>query len=283
MKPFLTCSPLPHPLHRNAIRPLHQQPHRRWIWAIYAALKPSKIVRERQLPDLGVEGFDVDRRRTPLGLFRPEHPGSPFEERRLPGRDLVRMDVELLRQLGQRLLALDGGQSHLCFESRAVIPARSSRHRLSCSRAILAALRQKLHSSACPNLLNQLCSTWSKIVIHSERSPRSHDQRPVRASAAGATPSTGHAAPGTPCTRRGGPAATPRPGTGARPASTLVHGSVRLASEAGWRSGAAPPTIPGLLPCRSRPMPPTATASRGSGTGSPTGPSTTPPCCSGGA
>src|SRR4051794_4066340 len=66
------------------------------------------------------------------------------------------MDVELLRQLGQRLLALDGGQSHLCFESRAVIPARSSRHRLSCSRAILAALRQKLHSSACPNLLSQL-------------------------------------------------------------------------------------------------------------------------------
>src|SRR3954447_11368387 len=160
MKPFLTCSPLPHPLHRNAIRPLHQQPHRRWIWAIYAALKPSKIVRERQLPDLGVEGFDVDRRRAPLGLFRPEHPGSPFEEQRLPGRDLVRTDVELLRQLGQRLLALDGGQSHLCFESRAVVPARSSRHRLSCSRAILAALRQKLHSSACPNLLSQLSDGW---------------------------------------------------------------------------------------------------------------------------
>src|SRR4051794_40128058 len=74
------------------------------------------------------------------------------------------MDVELLRQLGQRLLALDGGQSHLCFESRAVIPARSSRHRLSCSRAILAALRQKLHSSACPNLLSQLCRRHSGSV-----------------------------------------------------------------------------------------------------------------------
>src|SRR4051794_38662789 len=69
------------------------------------------------------------------------------------------MDVELLRQLGQRLLALDGGQSHLCFESRAVIPARSSRHRLSCSRAILAAVRQKLHLSTCPNLPSQLCAT----------------------------------------------------------------------------------------------------------------------------
>src|SRR3954464_2017431 len=41
MSPFLTCSPLPHPLHRNAIRSPHRQSHRRWIWAIYAALKPS--------------------------------------------------------------------------------------------------------------------------------------------------------------------------------------------------------------------------------------------------
>src|SRR3954447_19222072 len=44
MNPFLTCSPLPHPLHRNAIRSPHRQSHRRWIWAIYAALKPSAHV-----------------------------------------------------------------------------------------------------------------------------------------------------------------------------------------------------------------------------------------------
>src|SRR4051794_12152528 len=44
MNPFLTCSSLPHPLHRSAIRSPHRQPHRRWIWAIYAALKPSKTV-----------------------------------------------------------------------------------------------------------------------------------------------------------------------------------------------------------------------------------------------
>src|SRR4051812_2263164 len=68
------------------------------------------------------------------------------------------MNVELLRRFGQRLLALDGGQSHLRLESRAVIPARSSRHRLSCSRAILAAVRQKLHLSTCPNLPSQLSS-----------------------------------------------------------------------------------------------------------------------------
>src|SRR3954454_1704255 len=104
-----------------------------------------------------MECFDVDCRYTWLGLgCRPEYPGSPFEQQRLPGRDLVRMDIELLRQFGQRLLALDGGQSHLGLGSRAVVPARSSRHRLSCSRAILAAVRQKLHLSTCPNLPSQL-------------------------------------------------------------------------------------------------------------------------------
>src|SRR4051794_37244489 len=104
-----------------------------------------------------MERFDVDGRYTWLGLgCRPEYRGSSFEQQRLPGRDLVRMDIELLRQFGQRLLALDGGQSHLGLESRAVIPARSSRHRLSCSRAILAAVRQKLHLSTCPNLPSQL-------------------------------------------------------------------------------------------------------------------------------
>jgi hypothetical protein len=46
-------------------------------------------------------------------------------------RDLIGVNVELLRQLGQRLLALDGGQSHFRLECRAVVPARSFRHRLS--------------------------------------------------------------------------------------------------------------------------------------------------------
>src|SRR3954452_6895546 len=57
------------------------------------------------------------------------------------------MDIELLGQFGQRLLAPHGGQSHLRFESRRVVPAGSSAHRLSCSAAILAALRQKRHLS----------------------------------------------------------------------------------------------------------------------------------------
>src|SRR3954467_12178142 len=57
------------------------------------------------------------------------------------------MNVKLLRQFGQRLLAPHGGQSHLRFESRRVVPAWSSAHRFSCSAAIRAAVRQKLHLS----------------------------------------------------------------------------------------------------------------------------------------
>src|SRR5665647_1191926 len=40
----------------------------------------------------------------------------------------------MLGQLGQRPIALDGGKRHLRLESRAVVPARSSVHSLSCSR-----------------------------------------------------------------------------------------------------------------------------------------------------
>ncbi|MEY9470893.1 hypothetical protein ABH992_003292 [Bradyrhizobium yuanmingense] len=40
----------------------------------------------------------------------------------------------MLGQLGQRPIALDGGKRHLRLESRAVVPARSSVHGLSCSR-----------------------------------------------------------------------------------------------------------------------------------------------------
>src|SRR4051812_26549305 len=57
------------------------------------------------------------------------------------------MHVELLGQLGQRPLALHGGEGHLRLEGRGAVPARSSRHRLSLPAAILAAVRQKLHSA----------------------------------------------------------------------------------------------------------------------------------------
>jgi len=59
---------------------------------------------------------------------------SPLKELVFPLFDLVGVHVKLLGQFHQRLLAPDGGKRHLCLESRAVVPARSSRHGLSCSR-----------------------------------------------------------------------------------------------------------------------------------------------------
>jgi hypothetical protein len=44
------------------------------------------------------------------------------------------MHIELLSQLRQRLLASHRGKGHLRLESRAVVPAGSLRHPLSCSR-----------------------------------------------------------------------------------------------------------------------------------------------------
>src|SRR6202162_496154 len=67
---------------------------------------------------------------TSLG-FSPEYPGRPSQKLRLPLRDLIGVNVELLRQLGQRLLALQSSQCHFRLECRAVVPARSFRHRLS--------------------------------------------------------------------------------------------------------------------------------------------------------
>jgi hypothetical protein len=49
---------------------------------------------------------------------RAEHIGSATFELRFPRRDLIGMDVELLRQLSRGPVALDGGQSHLRLEGR---------------------------------------------------------------------------------------------------------------------------------------------------------------------
>jgi hypothetical protein len=53
----------------------------------------------------------------------PKTPAALSEKLRSPGRDLVWMYIELFGQFGQRLLALDSGQSHLRLEGRAVVPA----------------------------------------------------------------------------------------------------------------------------------------------------------------
>jgi hypothetical protein len=71
----------------------------------------QKIVRQRQLADLGVQHLHVDHRFGRAGL-RAEHVRRTFQELRSPLRDQVRMNVELLRQLRQRLLPFHGSQCH---------------------------------------------------------------------------------------------------------------------------------------------------------------------------
>src|SRR5690242_9867839 len=96
---------------------------------------------------------------TVAATLRAKQSGCPVEKLRLPLSDLIGVNVELLSQLGQRLLAPDGGQSHLRLESRCVVPARSSGHCFSCAARILAAFRQKLHLSRCSDFLSQL---WTR-------------------------------------------------------------------------------------------------------------------------
>ena len=69
----------------------------------------QKIVLQRQLPDLRMQGLHVDHRfRRGLRSFA-EHPRRALKQLIAPLLDLVRMNVEILRQLDQRLLALDRG------------------------------------------------------------------------------------------------------------------------------------------------------------------------------
>ena len=88
----------------------------------------QKIILQRQFADLGVQRFQIDGGLFRLALLLTEHAGRAFEKLAFPRRDLVRMNVELLRQLRQRPIALHGGQSHLRLECRRMIAARSFRH-----------------------------------------------------------------------------------------------------------------------------------------------------------
>jgi len=75
------------------------------------------FVLQRQLADLGVQRLEV-RSGVPFVGGRREHLGRACQELRAPLADLVRMDLELLRQLDQRPVATDGGQRHLRLERR---------------------------------------------------------------------------------------------------------------------------------------------------------------------
>ena len=70
--------------------------------------------------------------------------------------DLVRVDVEILRQLDQGLLALDRGHRHFRLECLAVGPAWASCHGLLLARSIMLPLRGKSAHPSCSDFRNHL-------------------------------------------------------------------------------------------------------------------------------
>src|SRR5258708_733998 len=91
----------------------------------------TKIILERQLPDLGMQYGDIYLGSSRIILGLAEDTGGAFLKPVLPLRDLVRMHIKLLRKLSKSLIALQSGQSHLRFKCCCVVPARSSAHLLS--------------------------------------------------------------------------------------------------------------------------------------------------------
>lgn len=95
----------------------------------------QKIVRQRQLADLGMQRLHVDCWLSWIrGAVGSEQTRHAVQQLAAPSHDLFRVDVEKLRQLGKRLLALHGSQCHLRLECRTVVRGGvCSSHLLSCS------------------------------------------------------------------------------------------------------------------------------------------------------
>jgi hypothetical protein len=105
---LLVFDVLPDPLNEDVVAP--------GSLAIHAAA--GRIIDQSRLPNLRMEGVHVNywhlRLRPCLGA---EQSGSPFQKLIPPLLDLVSVDIELLRQLRQRLLALDRSQPCLALKA----------------------------------------------------------------------------------------------------------------------------------------------------------------------
>jgi hypothetical protein len=76
------------------------------------------------------------------------------------GGTLVALTIELLRKLGEGLFAANRGKGHLRFESRTVIPARSSGHGSSPVLGKIADLQAKIS----PNHIVQISRATSMFL-----------------------------------------------------------------------------------------------------------------------
>jgi hypothetical protein len=95
---------------------------------------------QRQLPDLRMQSLHVNDRLRLGFRRRAKNHGGAFQELIAPLLDPDRMDIKVLRQLDQGLLALDRCNGHLRLEGRTrdfgavVLPWSSPRSRQSCRR-----------------------------------------------------------------------------------------------------------------------------------------------------
>ena len=78
-----------------------------------------------------MQRLHVDNRLRRFAAAETKNISRSAFELRFPARDLVWMDVELLRKLHNRSIAFNRRKGHFRFESRCVVPARSSLHDLS--------------------------------------------------------------------------------------------------------------------------------------------------------
>src|SRR6202040_2594487 len=84
----------------------------------FAELSRQKIVFDLQLADLPVQNIVGGALRHAAAL---ENAGGAIQQLLLPAIDLVRMNPEMTRQLGDRLVAFHRRQRHLRLERRVVL------------------------------------------------------------------------------------------------------------------------------------------------------------------
>jgi hypothetical protein len=101
----------------------------------------------RKVSDLGMQGFQVDRRFRLGFRLSAKNTRRAFQQLVSPLLDLVRVEVEILCQLDQGLLALDCRRCKFSLECRAVVPAWSSCHGHLLARGDHAAVARKIHLS----------------------------------------------------------------------------------------------------------------------------------------
>jgi hypothetical protein len=119
-------------------------------------VRPQYLTCAPQLSDLCMQGPHIDHRFRLRLRAITENLDRALKQQLAPLLDPVRMDVAVLCQFDQSLLALDRGHRYFRLECRAVVPARSSCHGLLLARSIMPLLHGKSTYPGCSDLRNHL-------------------------------------------------------------------------------------------------------------------------------